>query len=179
MSPYFLYNKTKLFQGRSLSFWTLCIVTEENNFFLIFFSAITIGVRILGPALGFIVGSLCTSVYADLSIDPKIDTTDPRWVGAWWLGNSDNKLFFFCINKNRFFFLGLVIISGLLILASFAMFAFPKRLSTARPTPRIHRNDRKHPRIRGISNGFFCSCFNYFCFQTFQRQLRDYLRMIF
>lgn len=47
---------------------------------------ITIGVRILGPALGFIVGSLCTSVYADLSVDPKIDTTDPRWVGAWWLG---------------------------------------------------------------------------------------------
>lgn len=42
--------------------------------------------RILGPALGFIVGSLCTSVYADLSVDPKIDTTDPRWVGAWWLG---------------------------------------------------------------------------------------------
>lgn len=50
-------------------------------------SAITIGVRILGPALGFIVGSLCTSVYADLSVDPKIDTTDPRWVGAWWLGS--------------------------------------------------------------------------------------------
>lgn len=49
-------------------------------------TAITIGVRILGPALGFIVGSLCTSVYADLSVDPKIDTTDPRWVGAWWLG---------------------------------------------------------------------------------------------
>jgi MFS family permease len=48
--------------------------------------AITIGVRILGPALGFIVGSLCTSVYADLSVDPKIDTTDPSWVGAWWLG---------------------------------------------------------------------------------------------
>nr|CAH7717471.1 unnamed protein product [Callosobruchus chinensis] len=41
--------------------------------------AITIGVRILGPALGFIVGSLCTSVYADLSVDPKIDSTDPRW----------------------------------------------------------------------------------------------------
>lgn len=56
-----------------------------------FYVAITIGVRILGPALGFIVGSLCTSVYADLSVDPKIDATDPRWVGAWWLGKYYNS----------------------------------------------------------------------------------------
>ncbi|KAK9686742.1 Organic Anion Transporter Polypeptide (OATP) family [Popillia japonica] len=91
--------------------------------------AITIGIRILGPALGFIVGSLCTSLYADLSVDPKIDTNDPRWVGAWWLG--------------------LVLISGLLMLTSFAMFAFPKRLSTGRPAPRLQRTGRKHPSIRG------------------------------
>ncbi|XP_022914735.2 solute carrier organic anion transporter family member 74D [Onthophagus taurus] len=90
--------------------------------------AITIGVRILGPALGFIVGSLCTSVYADLSVDPKIETNDPRWVGAWWLG--------------------LVVISGLLILSSFAMFSFPKRLPTGRPAPRLQRTGRKHPSIR-------------------------------
>ncbi|CAH0562422.1 unnamed protein product [Brassicogethes aeneus] len=90
--------------------------------------AITIGVRILGPALGFIVGSLCTSVYADLSVDPKIESSDPRWVGAWWLG--------------------LVLIGGLLMLASLAMFAFPKRLSSAKPTPRIHQTSRKHPSIR-------------------------------
>lgn len=49
-------------------------------------SAITIGVRILGPAMGFILGSVCTRLYADLSIDPQITPNDPRWVGAWWLG---------------------------------------------------------------------------------------------
>lgn len=48
--------------------------------------AITIGVRILGPALGFILGSFCTMIYADLSADPQITPADPRWVGAWWLG---------------------------------------------------------------------------------------------
>ncbi|XP_018325614.1 solute carrier organic anion transporter family member 3A1 [Agrilus planipennis] len=91
--------------------------------------AITIGVRILGPALGFIVGSFCTSIYADLSIDPKIATTDPRWVGAWWLG--------------------LVLIAGFLMLASLAMFAFPKRLSSnVRSAPRIQKSDAKHPSIR-------------------------------
>lgn len=44
---------------------------------------------------------------------------------------------------------GLVLIAGFLMLASFAMFAFPKRLPTARPTPRIHKADAKHPSIRG------------------------------
>ncbi|KAB0800160.1 hypothetical protein PPYR_08040 [Photinus pyralis] len=90
--------------------------------------AITIGVRILGPALGFMVGSLCTRFYADLSMNPQISTTDPRWIGAWWLG--------------------LVMISGCLMLAALAMFAFPKRLPTARPTPRIHKVDAKNPSIR-------------------------------
>lgn len=116
--------------------------------------AITIGVRILGPALGFIVGSLCTSVYADLSVDPKIDTTDPRWVGAWWLGNENakNRFFFFNSLWLLLSYVGLVLISGLLMLASFAMFAFPKRLSSARPTPRMHKTGRKHPSIRGRKN---------------------------
>ncbi|CAH1103145.1 unnamed protein product [Psylliodes chrysocephalus] len=91
--------------------------------------AITIGVRILGPALGFIVGALCTSVYADLSIDPKIDSSDPRWVGAWWLG--------------------LVLISALLMLSSFAMFAFPKRLTGSKQPQKIpYHPDKKHPSIR-------------------------------
>ncbi|XP_023718722.1 solute carrier organic anion transporter family member 74D [Cryptotermes secundus] len=90
--------------------------------------AITIGVRILGPALGFILGSLCTRLYADLTVDPKITPTDPRWVGAWWLG--------------------LVMVSALLFLASLAMFSFPKRLSTCRPTPRSLRREKKNPSLR-------------------------------
>jgi hypothetical protein len=36
--------------------------------------------------MGFMLGSLCTMVYADLSVDPPITPSDPRWVGAWWLG---------------------------------------------------------------------------------------------
>ncbi|KAK3930526.1 Solute carrier organic anion transporter family member 74D [Frankliniella fusca] len=90
--------------------------------------AITIGVRILGPALGFILGSLCTRLYADLSVDPHITPKDPRWVGAWWLG--------------------LVLVSSMLMLASLAMFSFPKRLSTSRPAPRALRREKKNPSLR-------------------------------
>lgn len=91
--------------------------------------AITIGVRILGPALGFILGSLCTLLYVDLSVEPPVTPKDPRWVGAWWLG--------------------LVCISALLMLASLAMFAFPKRLSTCRVVaPSVKKRERKNPSLR-------------------------------
>lgn len=90
--------------------------------------AITIGIRILGPALGFILGSLCTRLYVDLS-DPQINPKDPRWVGAWWLG--------------------LVLVSAMLMLASLAMFAFPKRLSTCRIISQTKsRRERKNPSLR-------------------------------
>ncbi|XP_043667161.1 solute carrier organic anion transporter family member 74D isoform X1 [Vespula pensylvanica] len=88
--------------------------------------AITIGVRILGPALGFILGSLCTMLYADLSVNPQITPTDPRWVGAWWLG--------------------LVLISAMLVLVSIGMFAFPTRLPMSRTPPK--RADAKKPSLR-------------------------------
>lgn len=48
------------------------------------YMAITIGVRVLGPALGYYLGSLCIRHYVDLSVD--VDPTDPNFVGAWWLG---------------------------------------------------------------------------------------------
>lgn len=66
-----------------------------------FVTAITIGVRILGPALGFILGSLCTMIYADLSANPQITPTDPRWVGAWWLGKLKFLMYFLTISSPR------------------------------------------------------------------------------
>lgn len=55
------------------------------NFVCLLNLAITIGVRILGPAAGFILGSFCTRLYVDLS-DPGFGPSDPKWVGAWYLG---------------------------------------------------------------------------------------------
>ena len=44
--------------------------------------------RTLGPALGFALGSWCLSLYIDRNVTPLITNRDPRWLGAWWLGNS-------------------------------------------------------------------------------------------
>ncbi|XP_069396076.1 solute carrier organic anion transporter family member 2B1 isoform X2 [Paralichthys olivaceus] len=51
---------------------------------------IVFAVTSIGPALGFITGSLMLRFYVDfdkLSSDEiKLDSRDLRWVGAWWLG---------------------------------------------------------------------------------------------
>lgn len=99
--------------------------------------AITIGVRILGPSLGFILGSFCTRLYVDLSIPSDITPSDPRWIGAWWLG--------------------LVLVAVFLMLAAVAMFMFPKTLTKASPVngtttvatlPTKKESNQKNPSLK-------------------------------
>ena len=81
--------------------------------------AINIGVKILGPVFGFVLGSLCTSIYVDPLVEADVTPTDPRWIGAWWLG--------------------MILVSSTILLASLTMFAFPRRL------PRRQRSGRRVP----------------------------------
>lgn len=41
---------------------------------------------VFGPAVGFGIGSLFLSVYVDPWLDTDLDSSDPAWVGAWWVG---------------------------------------------------------------------------------------------
>nr|XP_042704873.1 solute carrier organic anion transporter family member 1A2 isoform X2 [Chrysemys picta bellii] len=45
---------------------------------------------VIGPFLGFMLGSYCAQLYVDLGFtdieEVTITLTDARWVGAWWLG---------------------------------------------------------------------------------------------
>ena len=41
---------------------------------------------IIGPALGFGLGSVFLSIYVDPWIETNLTETDPGWVGAWWIG---------------------------------------------------------------------------------------------
>jgi len=40
----------------------------------------------VGPAIGFLLGFACLSLYIDPKLHPVITNKDPRWLGAWWLG---------------------------------------------------------------------------------------------
>lgn len=47
--------------------------------------------RLVGPTLGFLFGSLCLRIYISPSLTPMIKNNDPRWLGAWWLGKNNAK----------------------------------------------------------------------------------------
>lgn len=42
--------------------------------------------RLFGPSMGFFLASYCLSHYEVPYVDPGIQKSDPRWIGAWWLG---------------------------------------------------------------------------------------------
>ncbi|XP_065302928.2 solute carrier organic anion transporter family member 74D-like [Dermacentor albipictus] len=42
--------------------------------------------KLTGPTLGYSLGSLCLRYYEDPRLNPALERTDPRWVGAWWMG---------------------------------------------------------------------------------------------
>lgn len=79
------------------------VASRESPIYL----GITIGVKILGPTIGFLLGSYCIDIFVDLS-KPSFGRGDSQWIGAWWLGP--------------------IIISSLMLITSFAMFSFPKQL---------------------------------------------------
>ncbi|CAB3362933.1 Hypothetical predicted protein [Cloeon dipterum] len=39
-----------------------------------------------GSTVGFILASFSLEIFVDPALKPEFGTTDPRWIGAWWLG---------------------------------------------------------------------------------------------
>lgn len=49
--------------------------------------SIVMAARIIGPTLGYMLGSACLAVYVDPGKAPEgLNEDSPRWVGAWWIG---------------------------------------------------------------------------------------------
>ncbi|KAJ8735297.1 hypothetical protein PYW07_006917 [Mythimna separata] len=94
------------------------------------YMAITIGIRVIGPALGFLLGALCTRVYVNPLLNPPdFDASDPRWVGAWWLG--------------------MVFIAGFIVLLSALMFCFPRQIrQEPMPPPPKKIKDKNEPFLK-------------------------------
>ena len=42
--------------------------------------------RLLGPTLGYMLGSASLKMYVNPDVEVDFNEKDPRWIGAWWFG---------------------------------------------------------------------------------------------
>lgn len=75
------------------------------------FLSIIQSIILIGPVFGFTLSALCLNMYEDPWNDPGFSHTDPRFIGAWWLGY--------------------IVVAVLLAVTSLPMFLFPAQFSTA------------------------------------------------
>lgn len=68
-------------------------VLNDNDF--AGFTGITMSLRLIGPTMGFIIAFGTLKMYINPLLTPLITNSDPRWMGAWWLGNLNAKIFVF------------------------------------------------------------------------------------
>ncbi|XP_060654708.1 solute carrier organic anion transporter family member 74D-like isoform X1 [Drosophila nasuta] len=110
-----------LFAGQFISgigvglFWSVGVAYMDDNTSKAKSPALlsaTAFLRMLGPAIGYSLASVCLRMYIDPSLEPLIKPGDPRWIGAWWLG--------------------WLVLAAVTFIIAFLMFLFPKELPSSK-----------------------------------------------
>ncbi|XP_037950487.1 solute carrier organic anion transporter family member 74D-like [Teleopsis dalmanni] len=79
--------------------------------------------RMLGPAVGYALASICLRIFIAPQFKPLINDKDPRWLGAWWLG--------------------WLILGGMLFISGIFLSMFPKDLPRAVARRMVEEDRRK------------------------------------
>ncbi|KAG8456340.1 hypothetical protein GDO86_002213 [Hymenochirus boettgeri] len=61
-----------------------CLPGHKSSLYI----GIAYGISVVGPAVGFLIGGQLLNIYIDFNKGPSVNLTptDPRWLGAWWIG---------------------------------------------------------------------------------------------
>ncbi|KAH8407485.1 hypothetical protein KR222_002225, partial [Zaprionus bogoriensis] len=124
-----------LFLGEFISgigigiFWTVGVAYMDDNTSKAKSPAMlsaTAFLRMLGPALGYSLASMCLRLYIDPSLEPLIKPGDPRWLGAWWLG--------------------WLVMGAVTFVVSFLIYLFPSELPSAKARRlKLERSGKQDP----------------------------------
>ncbi|KAK3798827.1 hypothetical protein RRG08_007184 [Elysia crispata] len=89
---YFFFLGQMLHGAGATALYTLGVVYLDENVSprsSSFYNGIFYTGAVIGPAVGFILGSEFLSDFTEVGVDAKsmgLDTNNPKWVGRWWLG---------------------------------------------------------------------------------------------
>ncbi|GFS11998.1 solute carrier organic anion transporter family member [Elysia marginata] len=89
---YFFFLGQLLHGAGATALYTLGVVYLDENVSprsSSFYNGIFYTGAVIGPAIGFILGSEFLSYFTEPGVDAKsmgLDTNNPKWVGRWWLG---------------------------------------------------------------------------------------------
>uniref|UniRef100_A0A1Q3FLT1 Solute carrier organic anion transporter family member n=1 Tax=Culex tarsalis TaxID=7177 RepID=A0A1Q3FLT1_CULTA len=90
LKPQMLLFLGSFFSGAGTSlYFTLGLTYLDDNIRkekVPFLSSLAAFGRRLGPMLGFSMASLCLKYFVFPGVDPGYNSSDPRWIGAWWVG---------------------------------------------------------------------------------------------
>ncbi|XP_055870857.1 solute carrier organic anion transporter family member 4A1-like isoform X4 [Biomphalaria glabrata] len=89
---YFFFLGQGLHGAGATALYTLGVTYIDENVpqrVSSFYNGIFYTGAIIGPAIGYMVGAEFLNIYTEVTVDPTtlgLDTSNPKWVGAWWIG---------------------------------------------------------------------------------------------
>jgi hypothetical protein len=83
-------KQTPMFIGKSLNILNTLKELNRSIYLHFFLSGLMSSLRLIGPVFGYGLAAICMRMYVNLSETTTLKPRDPSWIGAWWLGRTND-----------------------------------------------------------------------------------------